>query len=322
MKKRRQQEEEQEEENDLNKDNPQAPLHMTVPSFPVVPRRDRIHVLVEFLQAHFDFDSLRRQQQQHGYILDIAGGKGDLSFVLTNGYGLKSVIVDPRWPEHDKLARTCLWYHEHPVETVQQGREGQYLARLALAPPFAIPRHLRLYFESHGLLAALQSSDSGASSNEWHTYWQQAQATVARMETAAHHAKKHWDKPTIPVQQHQGPVACANEAWEIFQHASLVIGWHPDQATDACIDFALARRLPFVVCPCCVFTSLFPQRRLRSNGQPIRNFDQYVQFLSEKDPRIRVGRLPFSSPATGDGAGLARNTVLYVLPQDYDNKSE
>lgn len=35
--------------------------------------------------------------------------------------------------------------------------------------------------------------------------------------------------------------------------SSLVIGMHPDQATDAVVDFAVEHRKSFAVVPCCVF---------------------------------------------------------------------
>lgn len=35
--------------------------------------------------------------------------------------------------------------------------------------------------------------------------------------------------------------------------APQVVGMHPDQATDAIVDFALACSKPFAVVPCCVF---------------------------------------------------------------------
>lgn len=35
--------------------------------------------------------------------------------------------------------------------------------------------------------------------------------------------------------------------------SSLVIGMHPDQATDGIVDFAMKYRKSFAVIPCCVF---------------------------------------------------------------------
>lgn len=38
-----------------------------------------------------------------------------------------------------------------------------------------------------------------------------------------------------------------------LQSCSLVLGLHPDQATDSIVDFALQFGKPFAVVPCCVF---------------------------------------------------------------------
>ena len=47
---------------------------------------------------------------------------------------------------------------------------------------------------------------------------------------------------------------------------SLVVGLHPDQATDSILEFALAHGKPFAIVPCCVFPTLFTNRRLRGGG--------------------------------------------------------
>ena len=52
------------------------------------------------------------------------------------------------------------------------------------------------------------------------------------------------------------------QARTLFSSATLVVGFHPDQATEPCVDLALANRVPFVVCPCCTFPAHFPDRRL------------------------------------------------------------
>lgn len=36
----------------------------------------------------------------------------------------------------------------------------------------------------------------------------------------------------------------------------LLVGMHPDGATDVIIDEAARRRVPFVICPCCVITTV------------------------------------------------------------------
>jgi hypothetical protein len=48
--------------------------------------------------------------------------------------------------------------------------------------------------------------------------------------------------------------------WSAFADCSAVVGMHPDQATEAIADFAIAHRKPFAIVPCCVFPQLHPER--------------------------------------------------------------
>ena len=95
----------------------------------------------------------------------------------------------------------------------------------------------------------------------------------------------------------------ANRA--LVQDASLLVGMHPDEATDAILDVALAFRKPFAIVPCCVFGQKFPDRRL-PDGSPVLSYEDLVQYLKAKHPRIQSEFLPF------DG----RNLALFMTPED------
>ena len=116
----------------------------------------------------------------------------------------------------------------------------------------------------------------------------------------------------------------STDAWQILQSTTLVLGFHPDEATDACVDFCLQRKLPFCICPCCVFASVFSHRRRTvvardgtTTTTTVSSYEDYLKYLQAKHPKMRLARLPFASAATGHGRGLVRNTVLYMLPSDY-----
>jgi hypothetical protein len=47
------------------------------------------------------------------------------------------------------------------------------------------------------------------------------------------------------------------------------VGMHPDQATDAVVDAALALGCPFAVVPCCVFPALFAETRRTPDGRRV-----------------------------------------------------
>lgn len=90
----------------------------------------------------------------------------------------------------------------------------------------------------------------------------------------------------------------------LMEGCSMVVGMHPDQATEAIVDFALAMGKPFAVVPCCVFPKLFSWRRLEG-GAPVRTHEEFVEYLRSKCPqRIKVTTLDF----------VGRNTVVYAVP--------
>jgi Methyltransferase domain len=77
---------------------------------------------------------------------------------------------------------------------------------------------------------------------------------------------------------------------------TVMIGLHADSATECIVDTALAAEKPFVVVPCCVFPSFFQQRTvLEDDGvrRTVRNYEQFCEYLLQKDPRLRKSLLPF-----------------------------
>eukprot|EP00747_Dinoflagellata_sp_TGD_P038961 gnl/TRDRNA2_/TRDRNA2_139978_c3_seq2.p1 gnl/TRDRNA2_/TRDRNA2_139978_c3~~gnl/TRDRNA2_/TRDRNA2_139978_c3_seq2.p1 ORF type:complete len:425 (+),score=36.38 gnl/TRDRNA2_/TRDRNA2_139978_c3_seq2:126-1277(+) len=88
----------------------------------------------------------------------------------------------------------------------------------------------------------------------------------------------------------------------LLRNASLVIGLHPDEATEAIVDLALLSDRKFAVVPCCVFPNLFPHRELSPGGVQVRTLNQFCSYLKAKDPRIQEALLDF------DGC----NKVLYI----------
>ena len=106
--------------------------------------------------------------------------------------------------------------------------------------------------------------------------------------------------------------APAGAGHALWGDASIVVGMHPDEATEPIVDMALAAGKPFAVVPCCVFPSLFPHRRLPAakaeegsgggGGDPVRTHEQFVRYLCAKRAGIRTERIE----------GLpGRNVVVY-----------
>jgi hypothetical protein len=93
----------------------------------------------------------------------------------------------------------------------------------------------------------------------------------------------------------------------LIRSCSMIVGMHPDQATEPIIRLAMHLGVPFALLPCCVMPSLFPLRF--HQGQPVRSyrvFCQYLQALAEHEINkaegcIRTDHLPF----------MGRNLILY-----------
>ena len=81
----------------------------------------------------------------------------------------------------------------------------------------------------------------------------------------------------------------------------MVIGMHPDEATEAIVDLCVQFKRPFAVVPCCVFSHQFPDRRLKNGLEPA-TYEQFCDFLTEKHPDIQRDQLDFKG----------RNTVLFL----------
>ena len=77
-----------------------------------------------------------------------------------------------------------------------------------------------------------------------------------------------------------------------IEKSDLVVGMHADGAVEPIVDACLARSKAFVVIPCCVFPNFFPNRRL-VNGKPVRTWEQFCDYLMQKDPRLERHVLPF-----------------------------
>lgn len=86
----------------------------------------------------------------------------------------------------------------------------------------------------------------------------------------------------------------------LLENSSIIIGLHPDQATEYIIDYCLKYKKPFAVIPCCVFfkSKLFKHRK------HIKTYQKFIQFLINKNKQIKQKQLGFPG----------RNICLYYKP--------
>jgi len=79
---------------------------------------------------------------------------------------------------------------------------------------------------------------------------------------------------------------------KLVRQSTMLVGLHPDECTEDILDAALLTNKPAAIIPCCVFASLFPERKLK-NGTPVCSYDDFLSYLMEKDDRIKKFELPF-----------------------------
>eukprot|EP00756_Hemistasia_phaeocysticola_P052566 Hpha_TRINITY_DN27820_c0_g1::TRINITY_DN27820_c0_g1_i1::g.194065::m.194065 len=305
------------------------------------PRRQRVFTFREFVLRNFS-----AELKEGAPVLDVAGGRGDLSWVLTNADGVDAVVVDPRVTDFTKLQKTAQWHHDHRHEDLAslvaaRGPQGP-LAELRLAPPFRAARHLRTFLDQALLDAlhaaagvslegkeAVKGADTGAEA--WAAFWSGATERSAALEERAlgHHQPPA--SAAASAATAAGRITSAEEALRVLLAPGLLLGFHPDEATEPLVDLALALRRPFAVVPCCVFPSLFPQRRL--HGRQVRSHTDFCDYLQAKHPAIRRGALDFGGRGDAEGEGKGegeeegeeavgaaapRSTVLFMRSVDYE----
>uniref|UniRef100_A0AAV1T945 C3H1-type domain-containing protein n=1 Tax=Peronospora matthiolae TaxID=2874970 RepID=A0AAV1T945_9STRA len=198
-------------------------------------KQQRAQVFVEWLVGTFGAPFLARGKG----VVDIAGGRGNVSFELWNKRRLPCTLIEPR---PMKLSKQQHKYLKKQKKSRSQIGESQTLLTESLVPQ----------------VTALFNMDTFLT------------------------------KP---------------EHVELINQASLLLGVHPDEATESIIDVAVQFNKPFAVVPCCVFGQKFPDRRLK-DGSKVLSFDDLIEYLVAKHPKIEKTFLPF------DG----KNLVLYLRP--------
>ena len=107
------------------------------------------------------------------------------------------------------------------------------------------------------------------------------------------------DQVDLPVCGAENNDSNDNDANQLLSNCRAIAALHPDEATDAIVDTAVRRRIPFVIVPCCVFYRLFPHRRMPNNtDQPVSTYEDLLDYLQAKDPSIQRTLLPFEGANT------------------------
>merc|ERR1719233_138301 len=83
---------------------------------------------------------------------------------------------------------------------------------------------------------------------------------------------------------------------------SLIVGLHPDEATESIVRVALKERIDFAIVPCCVFSKKFPKRKQADGCSEVKRFEDFLRFLKDLVPG---GVITDTLPIAG------KNTVLF-----------
>jgi len=276
----------------------------------VVRKSGKAGALRRFLLETFGEDTLRSGEG----VLDIAGGNGELGFQLVNLNGIRTTVIDPRPLRVDRFVRKFQWGVYHDTAPLQRFNSEPAPSSSSSA---RAPGHLRAFLEEP-LVDALRPEGGGqgrfaevllasferALQVDWTTRGIETRAGDACDRDRGNVDADGGDTPD-PAESSAASRAPPDvaEAERVLRGASCVVGLHPDQATGAALDLALALAVPCAVVPCCVYASEFPGRRLPS-GAPVRSHEDLVAWLLAKDPRLREATLPFEG----------RNRVVYFRP--------
>jgi hypothetical protein len=195
--------------------------------------------------------------------------------------GVKSTVVDPResvgrLPGRDrKLFRKTVEKRKRPAELENDPKRAK---SLLLPPPIPFSS-MRAWFVSKpdGVDSVFREGERPQTTNGTDIFCQ--------------------NEPPIGINSTVVPICSLCSEDKLLPTCSAIVALHPDEATGAIVDFAVANGIPFVAVPCCVFSRLFPERI--QNGSTVSTYDDLIQFLTSKRAGIHKEKLPF------DGANHA-----------------
>jgi hypothetical protein len=211
------------------------------------------------------------------HILDVAGGKGELSARLTLCHSLRVKLVDPR----PAPVLKCF------LETVVRSLPKKWQQRVRGQEESALEKILERRFEQLKGYFPCDGTDVGL-----------LRPSSMHIEVG----EKNKEKVSQVFPESKGGKSWEETLWSVVNNATLLIGMHADGATEAIVDAALHFRKPFVVVPCCVFPNFFRHRMVLNTDKtkmvPVRSHEQFCQYLASKDSHFVVETLPFEGRNT------------------------
>ena len=331
-----------------------APIH----------KNQRHQQFVAWLVDTYGLDYLRSGSG----VLDVAGGAGGIAFELAFRRGIPCVVVDPRPMKLNARQRRALknrvnsqavlaanppsknasWWLAGATAHTAATTTPPPASETASAPAQAQAVSMDLATECEpesmgGLMEVCSEVSQGGSAHEART---EEALTTPRVPASYADA---WDEEGLPTSclprqvlgYFDSAFVTSPGTREVWEDCSIVVGMHPDEATEPIVRAARAAGKPFAVVPCCVFAKAHPERRL-PNGRHVESHEEFCEYLEGLDdatgsgePRAerqhqREGEQAHAAPGAGVAAAggayayahrtatlgfVGRNIVVYSEPK-------
>jgi len=266
---------------------------------------------------------------QTGFIIDVAGGKGELSFELENLNNLRCVVWDPRPLKLTRYARK----HRFGFYTANEILNKYNVGCKDKDEAPSLPLHMRSFFEVP-LLALDCYKSSPIDYNcrpvilEDEELFQKGllkgYATEWTPKGFKHEDDDQFDDNAVDDDiiddieiddiesrkcsgcEYAGvhrDITDLEEARTILNSCSCIVGLHPDQGAEHILRYAISNNKPCAIIPCCVYSKSFPKRRSAS-GELVTSYSDLVQYLLSLSPNVHATQLDFEG----------KNVLVYFLP--------
>lgn len=228
---------------------------------------------------------LTRAQLEVGGVLDVAGGAGALAFDLAHWYGVPCTVVDPVDVKLTPKQRRIIERRQN--DTIAMSAHHGRPALSEITSPSATSSPISEDNQDLAMQSSLEEVPGFPSIVRqyrgmflWNGPHMDCLASLAQPSTTSSPASaQRFEDPILTIAS-------------LVHEASAIVGLHPDGATDALVDAAIAANKPFAVVPCCVFPNTFTARRTCSGGR-VRSHEDLCAYLCGKAPDIQVSALPF-----------------------------
>lgn len=205
-------------------------------------KKIRVYVLRDFLLRNYSSSLVMGST-----ILDVAGGKGDLSWILRNFDGINSIIADPRIPNHQRLINSVEFLLNHPEEaairSVEELPTHQPLAKLVL--PYlmnqrelrrdgigSFPSYMRIHVDDFlvDMLRRILCRPSVSEDvlNSWDKYWENEKRK--NESNKVHYGGTVPKSSSIPIAnglECGAQITDSRLALDVLQSLHMIVGFHP-----------------------------------------------------------------------------------------------